>query len=432
VAASRLDRVTRVLATAEIIAVGSELLGWTRIDTNSLFLSRRLGTLGIQVRGKSVVGDDATRLRAFFDAALDRSDLVVLTGGLGPTADDLTREVVADALGLPLIEDETITEAIRQRFARRAMRMPELNRRQAMVPRGATVLVNPHGTAPGLFIEDPSASGKCVVLLPGPPRELKPMFEALCEGGALAARAGGDRLHTVSLFTTQRSESHVDEAAQPVYGPWLHEQPPIDTTILATPGQIELHLTLRSPDAAGAKARLDAARAQLVAALGDAVFSTDGRTLPEVVGDMLRQRALTIAAAESCTGGLFLERLTEMPGSSAFVTGGVVAYSNALKTELLGVDAALIAAHGAVSEPVAAAMADGIRERTGAQVNVAITGIAGPGGGTADKPVGTVVIAVLVDGHPLAIRTYLFPGGRDQVRLQASQTALDVVRRLLR
>ncbi|CAN5730430.1 competence/damage-inducible protein A [soil metagenome] len=421
---------TRPLASAEVIAVGSELLGWTRIDTNSLFITERLAALGIQVKGKSVVGDDPARLREFFEAALNRSDLVVLTGGLGPTADDLTREVVAESLGLPLTEDAEITARILQRFARRGMRMPELNRRQAMVPRGATVLPNLNGTAPGLLIQTVPGD-QVVILLPGPPRELQPMLNALCDGGLLAQRAGAERLHTVSLFTTQRSESHVDEAAQPLYGPWNDEQPPIETTILATPGQIELHLTMRSADAAAAARRLEAARESLVTALGDAVFSTDGRSLPRVVADLLLERSLLLAAAESCTGGLLLERLTELPGSSEFVAGGVVAYSNALKTALLGVDAVLIDAHGAVSEPVAAAMADGIRERTAAQVNVAITGIAGPGGGTAAKPVGTVVIAVLIDGHPLSLRTHLFPGGRDQVRLQATQAALDVIRRML-
>jgi nicotinamide-nucleotide amidase len=422
--------VTGALATAEIIAVGSELLGSTRLDTNSLFITDRLAALGIQVRGKSVVGDDRARLREFFEASLNRSDLVVLTGGLGPTADDVTREVVAESLGLALIEDQAITARILDRFARRGLRMPELNRRQAMVPRGATVLANPNGTAPGLFIPVPSGN-RVVVLLPGPPRELQPMLNALCETGQLAERAGPERLYRVSLFTTQRSESHIDEIAQPIYGPWAEEQPPIETTILATPGQIELHLLMRTADAAAAVQRLDAARAALAGALGDSVFSTDGRTLPRVVADMLQQRALLLAAAESCTGGLFLERLTELPGSSAYVAGGVVAYSNALKTGLLGVDAALIDRHGAVSEPVAAAMAEGIRERTAAGVNVAITGIAGPGGGTAAKPVGTVVIAVLVEGHPMSVRTHLFPGGRDQVRLQATQTALDVIRRLL-
>jgi nicotinamide-nucleotide amidase len=432
VAPSGLDRVTRHVASAEIIAVGSELLGSARIDTNSLFITGRLAALGIQVRGKSVVGDDPARLREFFEAALNRSDLVVLTGGLGPTADDVTREVVAEALGLPLIEDREITARIRDRFARRGMPMPELNRRQAMVPRGATVLANPNGTAPGLMILTPADDGKIVVLLPGPPRELQPMLNALCEDGLLAQRAGPERLHTVSLFTTQRSESHVDEAAQPVYGPWSNEQPPIETTILATPGQIELHLTMRSADAVAATERLAAARDALVSALGDSVFSIDGRSLPRLVADMLTERSLSFAAAESCTGGMLLERLTELPGSSEFVAGGVVAYSNALKVALLGVDAALIEAHGAVSEPVAAAMAEGIHERTAANVNVAITGIAGPGGGTPAKPVGTVVIAVLIDGYPLAVRTHLFPGGRDLVRLQATQAALDVVRRTLR
>lgn len=411
--------------------MGSELLGSSRLDTNSLFITGRLAALGIQVTGKAVVGDDRARLRAFFVAALERSDLMVLTGGLGPTDDDVTREVVADALGLPLAEDEAITARIEARFASRGMRMPGLNRRQAMVPHGATVLPNPHGTAPGLLIEVPDERGRIVVLLPGPPRELQPMLHALCETGVLAARAGPERIHTVSLYTTQRSESHVDEIAQPLYGPWREENPPIDTTILATPGQIELHLTTRSADAAGAVRRLEAARDQLAKALGDAVFSTDGRPLHQVVGDMLRERSLTIAAAESCTGGLFLQRLTELSGSSDYTVGGVIAYSNALKTALLGVDGELIAAHGAVSEAVAAAMADGVRQRTGADVNVSITGIAGPGGGTPSKPVGTVVIAVLVSGRPLAVRTHLFPGGREMVRFQATQSALDAVRRLL-
>lgn len=422
---------TFALATAEIIAVGTELLGWTRIDTNSLFITERLSALGIQVKGKSIVGDDRVRLRAIFEAALGRSDLVVLTGGLGPTEDDLTREVVAAALGLPLAEDPDITRRIRERFDRRGLRMPEVNRRQAMVPAGATVLPNAHGTAPGLLMASPDGSGRLVVLLPGPPRELQPMLRALCDGGALAMRAGAERVHTVSLFTTQRTESHVDEIAQALYGPWRDEQPPIETTILATPGQIELHLTSRSADGAAAVRRLEAARDTLARALGHAVFSTDGRPLHRVVGDMLRERSMTIAAAESCTGGLFLERLTDLPGSSEYVAGGVVAYSDALKTSLLGVEPALIAAHGAVSEPVAAAMADGIHARTGADVTVSITGIAGPGGGSPSKPVGTVVIAVRVPDRPLSVRTHVFPGGREQVRFQATQSALDGVRRLL-
>ena len=416
------------LATAEVIAVGSELLGWTRLDTNSLFITERLAALGIEVKAKSVVGDDRSRLRTLFTQALDRADLVILTGGLGPTDDDLTREVVASALGLVLAEDPAITAQIQKRFERRGLRMPDVNRRQAMVPAGATVLPNANGTAPGLLIEQ---GDRLIVLLPGPPRELQPILTALCEGGAIAGRAGDQRLFKVSLFTTQRSESHVEEVAQPIYSRWLEREPAIETTILATPGQIEIPLSMRSADAAGARRQLEDARAQLIEALGDSVFSTDGRKLPHVVGDLLRARGLKIAAAESCTGGQLLERLTEVAGSSEYVAGGVVAYSNALKIALLDVPAELIDTHGAVSEPVAVAMADGVHARTGAEVCVAITGIAGPGGGTAAKPVGTVVIAVRVAGRPMNVRTHLFAGGREHVRFQSSQAALDTVRRML-
>lgn len=419
---------SRTLETAEIIAVGSELLGWTRLDTNSLCVTEKLAALGIEVKGKCVVGDDRDRLRAVFLEASGRADLVVLTGGLGPTDDDLTREVVAEALGLPLLEDTVITARIAEGFARRGLKMPEVNRRQAMVPQGATSLPNSHGSAPGLFIE---ADDKIVVLLPGPPRELQPMLSTLCDGGLLASRAGAERLYKVSLFTTQRSESHVEEIAQPIYSRWRDDDPAIQTTILATPGQVELHLTTRSADEQSAIRALEAARRQLADALGDGVFTTDGRPLHRLVGDMLRERRLTIAAAESCTGGLLLERLTDVPGSSDYVAGGIVAYTNELKTALLDVDAALIEKDGAVSEPVAAAMAEGMRARSGASVTVAITGVAGPGGGSPAKPVGTVVIAVLVEGKPLSLRTHSFPGGRDHVRFQATQAALDTLRRIL-
>ena len=247
----------------------------------------------------------------------------------------------------------------------------------------------------------------------------------------LAARAGAERVYKVSLFTTQRSESHVEELVQPIYSRWREARPPIETTILATPGQVELHLSLRGDNEDAAMRTLEAAREQLASALGDCAFTMDGRPLHRLVGDMLRERGLTLAAAESCTGGLLLERLTDVPGSSDYVAGGIVAYTNTLKTSLLGVEAALLEQHGAVSEPVAAAMADGMRERSGADVSVAITGIAGPGGGSPEKPVGTVVIAVLAPGRPMSIRTHSFPGARDHVRFQATQAALDTVRRLL-
>ena len=414
------------LSTAEVIAVGSELLGEHRLDTNSLFLAGRLGDLGIELRAKSVVGDDRVRLRDVFLAALSRADLVILTGGLGPTDDDLTREVVSDALGRRMQEDATIVERIAARFARRGLLMPDVNRRQAMVPEGARVLDNPNGTAPGLIIEHDT---HVVVLLPGPPRELQPMFEKLCEP-LLAPRTGQWRIYRETLFVAGRGESHVEEIAQPIYSRWTKESPPIETTILAVPGQVELHLTLRSTTNASA-IRLRAARDELMTALGRDVFSTDGRSMEQVVGELLRDRGLTISAAESCTGGLLMTRLTDVPGSSAYVLGGAVTYSNELKTLLADVPANLIEAHGAVSEPVAAALADGIRARTGAALGVGITGIAGPGGATAEKPVGTVVIALTGDGLPTRVRTFSFIGGRPQVRFQATQSALDMVRRTL-
>ena len=413
--------------TAEVIAVGSELLGSTRTDTNSLFLSGRLSQLGIELRIKSVVGDEAGDLATLLRQALERTDLVVLTGGLGPTDDDLTRDVVSDVLGLPMSIDEAIVEKIRARFARRNLEMPDVNRRQAQVPRGAIVLDNPNGTAPGLFIDH---AGKIVILLPGPPRDLQPMFDLVC-AGPLRQRAGDERSYTTSLFITGRGESHVEQKVQPIYSRWRDEQPPIVTTILAAMGQIELHLTVRDTDAARAQARLDRARTDLLAVIADDVYSTDGRTMEQIVGAMLSERGFTIAAAESCTGGLLMSRLTDVPGSSSYVRAGVIAYAYEDKTSLLGVPREMIETQGAVSQPVAIAMAEGIRELTGADVTVGITGIAGPGGGTPAKPVGTVVIAVIVPGQPAYVRTYSFIGGRTMVKFQATQAAMDRIRRML-
>lgn len=415
------------LRTAEIIAVGSELLGSTRIDTNSLYIADRLAGLGFELHAKAVVGDDRADIAAMFKEALGRAELIVFTGGLGPTDDDLTREVVADVLGLPLETDDRIVSGIEQRFARRGMTMPAVNIRQAQVPRGAVVLPNTNGTAPGLLI---ARDRQLIVLLPGPPREVNPMIDALCDG-PLLERAGSERLYRARLFVTGRSESHVEEASQPLYAKWRDEDPPIATTILASPGQVELHLTVRDSDAGRAHARLVRAQDDLHRALGADVFSTDGRSMEEIVGEQLVARGYRIAAAESCTGGLLMARLTDVPGSSRYVHAAVVSYDNEAKTDLLNVPAALIAQHGAVSEPVAVAMAEGIRALTGADVAVSITGVAGPGGGTPAKPVGTVVIAVLVPEHPAFVRTFSFVGGRTMIRTQATQAAMDRVRRMI-
>lgn len=415
------------LRSAEIIAVGSELLGTSRLDTNSLYVTGCLSALGIDVKIKTVVGDDRDDLASVLREALARADVVVLSGGLGPTDDDLTRDVVSDVLGLPLDLDEAIVEKIRGRFARRGLTMPDVNRRQAMVPRGATVLDNPLGTAPGLFIPH---GAQVVILLPGPPRELQPMFDLVCRG-PLQQRAGAQRAHRATLFITGRGESHVEQMVQPIYARWRERTPPISTTILAAMGQIELHLSVREADDSRAAAILGGAVAELMAAIADDVYSTDGRTMEEVVGDLLKLHGYTIAAAESCTGGLLTSRLTDVAGSSAYVRASVVAYAYEDKTSLLGVPKETIETHGAVSEPVAVAMAEGIRDRTGADVAVGITGIAGPAGGTEKKPVGTVVIAVIVPGQPVYVRTYTFMGGRSMVKFQATQAALDRVRRLL-
>jgi nicotinamide-nucleotide amidase len=409
-----------------IVAVGSEMLTPFRVDTNSLYITERLNTLGYDVRLKAVVADDIDELARVVDAALSWADLIVLTGGLGPTEDDITREAIARVLHVELDIDETIIERIRQRFARRNMAMPANNRRQAMVPRGATLLENPNGTAPGLWIERGRAS---IVLLPGPPREMKPMLEAVIRD-RLMPNAGSAGLFRRTLKITGRAESDVDDVAQPVYSRWTTQPIPISTTILAVLGQIELHLTASASNREDADARLAEAVAELEAALGPSVYSTDGRGLETVVGQMLRERHLKISLAESCTGGLLASRLTDVPGSSDYVDRAVVCYSNEAKTELLGVPMELIHEHGAVSEPVARAMAEGVRERSRTNVGIGVTGIAGPGGGSEHKPVGTVSIAVVSD-EATKVRTFQFLGGRDMVKFQASQTAMNMLRLML-
>ena len=416
----------RSLLTAEIIAVGSELLTPTRLDTNSLFITKCLAEHGISVRAKAVVGDSRADLRAVFSAALARSDVVVLTGGLGPTDDDLTRDVVAETLGRPMRQDPEIAERLRSRFARRGLQMPAINLRQALVPSGAAVVLNPNGTAPGLWLED---DDRVIVLLPGPPRELKPMIESIARE-RLSGRAGPARVITRVLRIAGQGESHAEEVARPFFALWRSEGREIEATTLAAPGSIDFHLSVRSEDAAVGSTRLDAAIRELAQAFGEDVYADDESSMEAVVGMLLRDRRYTVAAAESCTGGLLTSRLTDVPGSSAYVQLSIVAYGNAAKTDLLGVPAALIAAHGAVSEPVALAMAEGVRVRAGSTIGVGITGIAGPDGGTPEKPVGTVAIAV--DGPWSAhVRTRVLLGGREHIKFWATQAALDDVRRLL-
>ena len=414
------------LKRAAVLAVGSELLTPLRIDTNSLYITEQLNALGIDVVFKGVVGDDRAELATAVRTALTRVDLLVLSGGLGPTDDDVTREVVADVLGRPMREQEAITDRIRQRFASRGWKMPEINRRQAMVPDRAEVLDNPNGTAPGLWIEH---EDRVVLLLPGPPRELKPMLRAVIEG-RLAERAGTMTLLRRVIRITGRTESHTDEVLQPLYAEWSHSRIPVAATILAALGQIELHLSVRADARDVADLALNRAVAQVEEVLGLDAYSSDGRALEQVVGDMLAERGWRIAVAESCTGGLITSRLTDVPGSSRYVDRSIVSYSNEAKVALLGVPDTLLAEHGAVSEPVALAMADGIRMRSGVDVGIGVTGIAGPGGGTPDKPVGMVCLAAVM-GDTNRVRTARFIGEREQIKFQAAQAALDMVRRMM-
>ena len=408
---------------AEIIAVGSELLTPLYLDTNSLFLTGRLNALGIEVRFKTVVGDRADDLATVFRDALSRSRLIILTGGLGPTEDDLTRRVVAEVLGRDLHEDPEIRRQIQERLARFGRPMAENNLRQAMLPEGAAWLENKHGTAPGIWIEH---DDNLVVLLPGPPGELEAMFDAACVP-RLAQASQGQRIRTRVYKVVGLPESEVDKRAAAVYK--AYENP--TTTILAKPGAIEIHLRARAASDEAADQLLAELGDKIELALGEYIFSTQGESLEEVVGMYLVMRQKTLAVAESCTGGLLAERLTHNSGSSNFFLGGAICYSNALKTKLAGVPATLIEEHGAVSRPVAQAMAEGIRARTVASLGVSITGVAGPTGGSPEKPVGLVFIG-LADERGTQVREFRFPGSRERVRLWATQMALEMIRRRIR
>lgn len=408
---------------AEIIAVGSELLTPQYTDTNSLYLTEKLNNLGILVRFKTIVGDSREDLGAVFRAALARSPLIIMTGGLGPTDDDLTRDVVAEILGRPTLEVAEIRQRIQERYARLGRPMPDNNLRQAQVPEGAEWLENRNGTAPGIWIEH---QGTIVILLPGPPRELEPLFETACMP-RLERVASGERIRTRVYKIVGLPESEVDHRIAPLYRPFTH----IATTILASQGSIEVHLRARAATEQEAEVRLSELGDKIELALGDHVYSTKGESLEEVVGMYLVMRQKTVAVAESCTGGLLAERLTRVSGSSNYFLGGIVCYSNDLKTRLAGVPAELIETHGAVSKPVAQAMAEGARARCGASLAVGVTGVAGPNGGTAEKPVGLVFIA-LADERGSQVREFHFPGSRERVRQWASQMALEMLRRRAR
>lgn len=408
---------------AELIAVGSELLTPFRQDTNSLYLTGKLNELGIEVRFKTIVGDDRERLTEVLRTAISRSELIILIGGLGPTEDDINRDVVADVLGRPLHEVPEIREQIEKRFAKVGRAMSENNVRQALVPDGAVWLENKNGTAPGIWLEH---DGSIVILLPGPPKELEAIFESGCLA-RLSPLAGGQKLHSRVYKVVGLPESEVDHRIAPLYKEYQNAV----TTILATPGGIEVHLCAKSASEEEAEALLAELGDKIELALGDHVYSTHGESMEEVVGMYLVMKQKTVAVAESCTGGLLSERLTRTPGSSSFFLGGVVCYSNELKTKFCGVPETLLKENGAVSKIVAQAMAEGIRRRAGASIGLGITGIAGPGGGSTEKPVGLVYIS-LADEKGTQIREFRFPGDRERIRYWASHAALELIRRRVR
>lgn len=405
---------------AEIIAIGSELLTPYRTDTNSLWLTERLNSVGIEVQLKTIVGDDEAILEESVRDALRRSEVIISTGGLGPTEDDITRKVFARVTGRQLTLDYEVLAGIRERFASRGYQMTPNNERQALIPHGARVLPNPNGTAPGIKIEQ---EGKLIVLLPGPPRENQPMFEDYVMGD-LERMSRGVRIAKRVLKVTGLGESALDDMIAPIYKEYTN---PV-TTILFTDSEIEIHLTATAETAASAGQTVEELTDKLEEKLGYYVFSTSGESLEEVVGHGLRLKQLTIATAESCTGGLVAERLTRVPGSSDYFAGSVVSYTNGAKVGLLGVPEEAIERHGAVSGEVAEAMARGAKERMGSSIGVSVTGTAGPGGGTDAVPVGTVYIG-LADDVVTSNRRLVLMGDRHLIRWRASTAALEMVRR---
>lgn len=406
----------------EIIAVGNELLTPYYQDTDSLYLTQRLNDLGMEVNFKSIVGDSRDDLTICISNSLVRADIIFLIGGLGPTEDDRTREVVASALGKKLIFQEQILDNIRQRFKRRGFEMPSVNNKQAYIIEGSTILDNKHGTAPGLWLD---AGEKLLILLPGPPHEIRPMFENYVWPRFLKLKKKfvARRVLKISGLTESKIESLLSD---------IHPlQPSVKLTILAYPGQIELHLYSRSSkNQIKAEEVLDELEHDLQKRLGNNIFSSAGEEIEEVVGFLLRQKQKTLSIAESCTGGLLGHRITNVSGSSDYFLQGFLTYSNDSKVQLLGIPYDLILQQGAVSQKVAEAMAIGIRKISGADLGLSITGIAGPKGGSLEKPVGLVYVGLSWEGGE-KVEKNIFLGNREIIKSQSSQKALDMLRRHL-
>lgn len=411
--------------TAEILAVGSELLTPQRVDTNSLYLTQQLNDIGVEVVGKAIVGDDRARLTAAIEQARARTPMLILTGGLGPTEDDVTREAAAAACRRELVFHQDILDRIEARFRSFKRQMAAINRRQAYILQGAEVLPNDRGTAPGQWLADETG---IVVLLPGPPHELKGMFERECLPRLLQV-VPLRHIATCALRVAGLPESDLDQRISPIYTRYNN---PV-TTVLAAPGDIQIHLRGYGASPSEARVVVEELARQIEAELGDRVYSRNGESLEEVVGGILTGQEATVAVAESCTGGLLAQRLTAVPGSSRYFVGGWVTYTNQAKMDWLGVSAEALETHGAVSAEVAREMAQAARRIAGCTLGVSVTGVAGPtpdsgAGAAGPKPVGLVFIAT-ADQNGCEVKERQFLGERDRIRIQASQMALDLIRR---
>ncbi len=408
--------------SAEIIAIGSELLTPDKTDTNSLWLTAKLNDIGIDVKLKTIVGDDGARLEETVRDALRRSHIVITTGGLGPTEDDITRQWTASAVGRELVYHAEIEKNLSERFRAWGREMPDINKRQAYVIDGSEILPNPHGSAVGMLTE---FDGKMLAVLPGPPRENQPMFNDHVFP-KLKEKAGEVYVKRRILRVSGKGESAVDEIAAPIYTRYADVQ----TSILFNRSEVEIHIAARSDKAENAQATADKLADELAAALGNAVFSTNGDTMEEVVGQRLKALRETVSVAESCTGGLIGTRFTEIPGSSDYFMEGAITYSNDAKIRTLRVPPEIIEMHGAVSAECAEAMAAGMRSYASTDHAISVTGIAGPDGGTDEKPVGTVFIGYAGPKGVKSVKIVL-PGDRYLIRWRASQAALDYLRRQL-
>jgi nicotinamide-nucleotide amidase len=408
------------MLSAEIIAIGSELLTPEKTDTNSLWLTEKLNEIGVEVKLKTIVGDDPLRLEETIRDAVKRSEIVITTGGLGPTEDDLTREISARAVGRELVYHTELETDLRERFKKWGREMPEINKRQAFVIEGARILPNPNGSAVGMSVE---FADKFLIVLPGPPRELKPMFTDFVLP-KLKAAAGEIYVKRRVLRVAGMGESAVDEAIAPIYKTYANVQ----TSILFNKTEIELQLMAQSDDETEAESILDELAEKIREKLGSAVFAMNGELMEEIVGKLLAEAGKTVSVAESCTGGLIGERLTDVAGSSKYFIEGAITYANEAKIKTLNVPHEIIEKHGAVSAETAEAMARGMREKSQTDYAVSVTGIAGPSGGSDEKPVGTVFVGYSDAEQTKSIKVIL-PGDRFLIRWRASQTALDYLRR---